>query len=90
MSKLSKSEFERTVYSVAGDMPQVLNVTINGFRVDITFESNSRKTHWDAYLNFDEVTGNYTYTPLYRGVSPTLPWVFGNEISSRIKEILNN
>jgi len=90
LSKLSKSDFDRIVYSVAGDMPKDLNVSIIGFKVDMTFESNSGKTHWEAYLNFDEVTGNYTYTPLYMGVSPSLPWVFGNEISSRIKDILNN
>ena len=88
MSKLSESEFSNIVHSIARDMPKVLNVSIYGFNVDVTFESNSGKTDWNSFLRFDEVTGNYTYTSTYRGAA--LPWLFGDRISSRIKEILNS
>lgn len=83
MSKLSESEFVNIVHSVAGDMPEVLNVSIYGFEVDVTFISNSGKTSWNSFLRFDELTGKYTYTSPYTGAA--LPWQFGNRISSRIK-----
>ncbi len=88
MSKLSKSEFDRIVYSVTRDMPEVLNVSISGFEVTVTFKSNSGKTKWNSFLNFDEMTGKYTYTSPYLGAAS--PWVCGNRISNRIKEILSN
>lgn len=88
MRKLTESEFESIVSSVVGDMPEVLNVIINGFKVDVTFKSNSGKQSWDSYFDFDELTGKYTGTSPYLGAS--LPNQFGREISVRIKELLND
>ncbi|WP_425803335.1 hypothetical protein ACHOLT_17695 [Desulfitobacterium sp. Sab5] len=88
MRQLSESEFDSIVYSVSGDMPEVLNISIYGFGVEVTFESNSRKTDWNSFLDFDKVTGNYTYTSPYLGAS--LPWQFGDRISRRIKDMLND
>lgn len=87
MRKIRESEFDSIVYSVAGDMPEVLNISIYGFKVEVTFKSNSGKTDWNSLLDFDEVTGKYTYTSPFHGAA--LPWQFGNRISSRIKELLN-
>ncbi|MEK0289280.1 hypothetical protein P5F77_01965 [Caldifermentibacillus hisashii] len=88
MRKLRESEFDSIVYSVVEDMPEVLNVSINGFKVEVTFKSNSGKTNWNSFLDFDEMTGNYTYTSTYLGAA--LPWQFGKRISDRIKELLND
>jgi hypothetical protein len=85
---LSESKFNSIVYSVAGSMPNVLSVSIYGFKVNVTFQSDSKKTDWESFLDFDEVTGDYTYTSPYIGAA--LPWQFGDGISSRIKQILND
>ena len=88
MRKLTESEFDSIVYSVVEEMSEVLDVSIYGFKVEVTFKSNSGKSKWNSVLDFDEVTGKYTYTSPYLGAA--LPWQFGNSISGRIKEILNN
>ena len=75
MRKLRESEFDSIVYSVARDMPEVLNVSIYGFKVEVTFKSNSGKTDWNSFLDFDEVTGKYTYTsPYCTGCLPCAFW----------------
>jgi|LGOV01.1.fsa_nt_gb hypothetical protein len=84
MRKLSESEFESIVHNVAGAMSEVLDVSIYGFRIDVTFESNSKKTHWNSFLDFDEVTGYYTFTSPYSGAA--LPWQFGNRIQAELQK----
>lgn len=87
MRKLTEVEFDSIVNSVAREMYEVLDVSIDGFEVKATFKSNSGKSKWNSLLVFDEMTGKYTYTRPYLGAA--LPWQFGNSISDRIKELLN-
>lgn len=84
MRLMSASVFKSIVESVATDMYEVVEVSVSGFEIDVTFRSRSGKTHWHSYLCFDQMTGNYTYTRGYPEAS--LPWAFGDRVLRRMME----
>lgn len=88
VGKLTETEFTEIVNSVAGSMSDVVSVSIYGFHITVTFRSNSGKTEWNSFLEFDEQTGNYSYTRPYPGAAS--PWVFGNDVQSRIRGLISS
>lgn len=88
MGALTESAFADIVHSVAGSMWNVARVSIRGFDVEVTFRSKSKKSTWDSSLKFDEQSGDYSYTQVYPGSAS--PWVFGNQVQERMREILRS
>jgi hypothetical protein len=88
MRKLSESEFDSIVHSVARETYGVLDVSVCGFSVIVRFRTNSGKGSWTSTLSFNEETGYYTYTSPYYGAGK--PYALGDRIASRMKEMLND
>lgn len=63
---LPESEFEAAVQGVAADSWGVSHVTVTGpSSVEVEFYSQSRKSTWNARLDFDPTTWNASGTSMY-------------------------
>lgn len=90
MKKISESEFNEIIGSVADNMREVSDYSIYGLSVEVTFKSNSGKSSWNAFFNFDkdEIEGNLRCNSPYPEASVLR--VFGDNVLDRINDLLSN
>jgi hypothetical protein len=89
MARLTEGAFHDIVNSVALGMPRVESVSVSGFQVTVTFESQSKKRSqsWDARINCDPETGSCGYNGVY-AFSSQMPAIFARRVSEGVLEVL--
>jgi hypothetical protein len=88
MRILNENDFSKLVFDVAKDNPDVVDVNVSGFNVDLIFDSRDGKTRWNAFLCFNEKSARYEYfCPLQEAV---LPSAFGDEVQERMRFMMTD
>ncbi|MEU3361182.1 hypothetical protein [Streptomyces albidoflavus] len=79
--------FEEIVRAAAERTSKIDGVSVDGFFVDVRVRSNSGRSSWGSYLNFDEANGDYRLPrPPYPGANA--PERLGDAIRESYRESL--